>query len=148
MSFAARARPGGRIRWLLCAGIVGLGAGWLLNVTGLCPVVKRIWTPSWTFFSAGWCFVFLAGFYLLIDVWRLRKWSYWLQVIGLNSIFAYCMAHLWEGFIRSTCDTHLGKGVFSRFGNNYEALFSGACVLAIYWLILWWMARQKLFVKI
>jgi heparan-alpha-glucosaminide N-acetyltransferase len=138
----------GKIRWFLCAGILGLGAGWLLNATGLCPVVKRIWTPSWALFSGGWCFVFLAAFYLLIDVWRLRGWSTWLQVIGLNSIFAYCMAHLWEGFIRSTFETHLGKGIFARFGDNYEALFSGAFVLAVYWLILWWMARHKLFVKI
>jgi len=138
----------GKIRWLLCAGILGLAAGWLLNVTGLCPVVKRIWTPSWTLFSGGWCFVFLAGFYLLIDVWHVRVWSTWLQVIGLNSIFAYCMAHLWEGFIRSTFKTHFGAQVFERFGNDYTALFSGACVLGVYWLILWWMARHKLFVKI
>ena len=107
-----------------------------------------IWTPSWALFSGGWCFVFLAGFYLLIDVWRLRAWSTWLQVIGLNSIFAYCMAHLWEGFIRSAFEIHLGKEIFARFGDNYEALFSGVCVLGVYWLILWWMARHQLFVKI
>lgn len=138
----------GKIRWLLCAGALGLAAGWLLNITGLCPVVKRIWTPSWTLFSGGWCLIFLAGFYLLIDVWHFRKWSYCLQVIGLNSIFAYCIAHLWEGFIRSSFEIHFGKQVFTRFGDSYEALFSGACVLAVYWLILWWMARHKLFVKI
>ncbi|MCF7975097.1 MAG: DUF5009 domain-containing protein [Phycisphaerae bacterium] len=138
----------GKIRWLVCAGVIGLVLGWGLNVTGLCPVVKRIWTPSWTLFSGGWCFLLLAGFYLVIDVWRLRGWSYGLQVIGMNSIFAYCMAHLWEGFIRSSFEIHLGKQFFDRFGDNYQALFSGACILGVYWLILWWMARHKLFVKI
>src|SRR5947209_3069351 len=29
------------------AGVIGLAAGLLLHVTGICPVVKRIWTPSW-----------------------------------------------------------------------------------------------------
>ena len=24
---------------------------------GICPVVKRIWTPSWVLFSGGWCFL-------------------------------------------------------------------------------------------
>ena len=70
------------------------------------------------------------------------------RIIGKNSIFAYCMAHLWGGFILSSFKIHLGEDFFKRFGDNYETLFSGACLLGVYWLILWWMARQKLFVKI
>jgi len=27
-----------------------------------CPIVKRIWTPSWTLFSGGVCFFYLAVF--------------------------------------------------------------------------------------
>jgi len=32
--------------------------------------VKRIWTPAWTLFSGGWCFLLLGCFYTVIDVWR------------------------------------------------------------------------------
>ena len=37
---------------------------------GVCPVVKRIWTPSWVLFSGGWCFLILAAFYAVVDVAR------------------------------------------------------------------------------
>jgi heparan-alpha-glucosaminide N-acetyltransferase len=43
-----------KVRWLLVFGLMGLLAGLVLEQTGICPIVKRIWTPSWTLFSAGW----------------------------------------------------------------------------------------------
>jgi predicted acyltransferase len=68
---------------LLAAGAIGIAAGLLLHVTGICPVVKRIWTPSWTLFSGGLCFLFLAGFCWLIEVKGYRKWAFPLLVIPL-----------------------------------------------------------------
>src|ERR1019366_2647125 len=79
------------MRRLLVAGAVGL----LLHFTGICPVVKRIWTPAWTLFSGGLCFLFLAGFCWLTEVKGYRKWALPLVLIGANSIAAYVMAHLW-----------------------------------------------------
>ena len=32
------------------------------------PIVKRIWTPSWTLFSGGICFLLLSAFSWIIDV--------------------------------------------------------------------------------
>ena len=52
----------------LIAGAVGIAAGLLLHFAGICPIVKRIWTPSWTLFSGGLCFLFLAAFGWIIDV--------------------------------------------------------------------------------
>src|ERR1035438_1266085 len=49
------------MRRLLAAGAIGIAAGLLLHFTGICPVVKRIWTPAWTLFSGGLCFLFLAA---------------------------------------------------------------------------------------
>ena len=43
--------PGAKIRWLLVAGVIGLGAGLVLGWLGVVPVVKKIWTPSWVLFS-------------------------------------------------------------------------------------------------
>src|SRR5207249_1162000 len=79
---------------LTVAGLVCLAAGWALDVTGVCPSVKRIWTPAWTLDSGGWCFLSMAGFYATIDAIGQRWWSFPLRVIGMNSIAAYCMAHL------------------------------------------------------
>jgi len=137
-----------KMTWLLVAGAVGLAAGWLLDATGVCPSVKRIWTPSWTLFSGGWCFLLLAAFYAVVDLAGWRKPAFWLIVIGMNSIAAYMIAHLFEDFIRSSLRTHLGAGTFEAFGVAYEPFVMGSAILLGYWLILYWMYKRKLFLRI
>jgi predicted acyltransferase len=137
-----------KVRWFTIAGVIGLAAGWLLGVTGICPVVKRIWTPSWVLFSGGWCFLFLAAFYLVMDIWNRRSWAFFLIVIGMNSIAAYLIAHLFDGFIFKALPRHLGSSVFSIAGPAYQPLLLGIGVLLIEWLLLWWMYRRKIFLRI
>ena len=133
---------------LIVAGLLGLGTGYALGRLGVCPVVKRIWTPSWVLFSGGWCALFLAGFYAVLDVIGLRRWAFPLVVIGMNSIAAYVMAHMFEGFIVKSLSTHLGPDVYTRFGPDNEPLARGAAVLLVLWLILFWMYRRKLFLRV
>jgi heparan-alpha-glucosaminide N-acetyltransferase len=136
------------MRRLLSAGAIGIGAGLLLHVTGICPIVKRIWTPSWTLFSGGVCFLFLAAFSWVIDVKRYRAWAFPLVVIGMNSIAAYLIAHLWESFIIGSFRTHLGPEFFSLFGPGLQTLFRGLVVLAVYWIALYWMYRRRIFLRL
>jgi len=133
---------------LLAAGAIGMASGLLLHFTGICPVVKRIWTPSWTLFSGGICFLFLAAFCWLIEVKGWRKWAFPLVVIGMNSIAAYLMAHLFERFITDSFRIHLGPHAFQVFGTGLEPLLQGMAVLAVFWLMLFWMYRRKLFLRI
>jgi predicted acyltransferase len=133
---------------LLVAGAIGIASGLVLHVTGVCPVVKRIWTPSWTLFSGGLCFLFLAGFCWLIEVKGYRKWAFPLVVIGMNSIAAYLMAHLFERFILDSFRIHLGAGAFQLFGAGVEPFIRGMAVLLAYWLMLYWMYRRKLFLRV
>jgi heparan-alpha-glucosaminide N-acetyltransferase len=140
--------PLGKVRWLAVGGVIGLAAGWFLGVTGICPVVKRIWTPSWVLFSGGWCFLFLAAFYLVMEIWNRRWWAFALVVIGMNSIAAYMIAHLFDGFIEKALPRHLGRDWFTFAGPAYERLLLGAGVLLVEWLILYWMYRRKIFLRI
>ena len=137
-----------KVRWLLLAGVLGLTVGWAANALGICPNVKRIWTPSWVCFSGGWCCLLLAGFYAVIDGAGFKLWSFPLVVIGLNSIAAYCIAHLFEGFFAKNLTTHLGPEFFKKFGDAYEPFFHGTAVLFLMWLVLFWMYRRKLFLRI
>lgn len=140
--------PWAKTKWLALAGLISLLAGAALGGLGVCPVVKRIWTPSWTLFSGGWCFLLLAGFYLVIDLWQRRRWAFPFIVIGMNSITAYCIAHLFDNFISGSLKTHLGQNAFKCLGAPYEPLLHGAAVLLVFWLMLWWMYRKKLFLRI
>ena len=136
------------LKRFLIAGAIGIAAGLLLHFTGICPVVKRIWTPSWTLFSGGLCFLFLAAFSWIIDLKGYRKWAFPLVVVGMNSIAAYLIAHLFEDFITSSFRIHLSDRPFMIFGPGFYPLLLGSAVLLTYWLILLWMYRRKLFLKI
>jgi heparan-alpha-glucosaminide N-acetyltransferase len=135
-------------RHLLIAGVAGLASGALLHVAGICPVVKRIWTPSWTLFSGGACFLLLAAFCWLIETRGYRRWAFPLIVVGLNSIAAYLIAHLFEHFIASSLHTHLGPSFFAMLGAGLQPLLEGAAILLIFWLLLFWMYQRKLFLRI
>ncbi len=136
------------LKRFLIAGLVGIGAGALFHYTGICPIVKRIWTPSWTLFSGGACFLLLAAFSWVVDVKGYRKWAFPLLVIGMNSIAAYLVAHLFERFIASSFRIHLGPSAFHIFGDALAPLMEGAAILLAFWLILFWMYRRKIFLRI
>ncbi|HEV1288028.1 MAG TPA: DUF5009 domain-containing protein [Bryobacteraceae bacterium] len=126
------------MRRFLIAGAIGIAAGLLLHFAGICPIVKRIWTPSWTLFSGGLCFLFLALFSWLVDVLGHRKLAFPLIVIGMNSMAAYLMAHLFESFLADSFRIHLGLAGFPR----------GAAILLSNWLMLFWMYRRKIFLRV
>jgi heparan-alpha-glucosaminide N-acetyltransferase len=136
------------LRWLLLTGAALVAAGIVLHVAGINPVVKKVWTPAWTLFSGGLCYLLLAGFSWVIDMKGYRRWAFPLVVIGLNSIAAYVIAHLWEHFISSSFKTHLGQGIFDTFGTGPAPFVEGVAVLAVYWITLYWMYQRKLFLKI
>lgn len=141
-------REGRKFGILLIAGVCGLGAGLMLNWFGICPLVKRIWTPSWVLFSTGWCFVILTVLYGLIDVLEIRRWSFPLIVVGMNSIAIYAMGMLLKPWVRETLKTHLGPDVFLMLGELYEPMVRLSVTGLVFWLICWWMYRQKIFIRI
>lgn len=140
--------PNVPMRKFVIAAAALLGAGLLLHFTGVCPIVKRVWTPAWTLFSGGMCFVFLAAFSWVIDIKKHRAIAFPLVVVGMNSIAAYMIAHLCEEFIESSFKIHLGMGVLNVFGTAVEPTVLGALTLLSYWLILYWMFRKRLFIRI
>ena len=152
---------GRKIAWLFLAGAISLGLGWALGLSGFAPIVKRIWTPSWVLFSGGWALLLLAVYYTIIDVAKLRAWAFPLVVVGMNSIAAYSIAHLWESFIRGALITHVPLITHSQWvpavrlvetfrglGESYDKLLLGAAILLIEWLVLLWMYRKKIFLRI
>jgi predicted acyltransferase len=136
------------LRRFLLAGVALLAVGLVLHFTGICPIVKRIWTPSWTLFSGGVCFLFLAGFSWMVNVRGHRRLVFPLTVVGMNSIAAYLIAHLWEDFIENSVRIHLGSGVLNVLGTTLEPIVMGTLTLIAYWLVLYWMLRRKIFLRI
>jgi heparan-alpha-glucosaminide N-acetyltransferase len=134
-------------KFVLTAGTL-MAAGLLFHFAGICPIVKRIWTPSWTLWSGGVCFLFLAAFSWLIDVKKHPGAAFPLVVVGMNSIAAYLMAHLWEDFVQSSFRIHLRMGTLNALGPTPEPLVLGSLTLITYWLLLYWMFQKKVFIRI
>jgi heparan-alpha-glucosaminide N-acetyltransferase len=135
------------LRRLMTAGAVCIAAGLVLHYSGICPIVKRIWTPAWTLFSGGICFWFLAAFGWVIDVKGARRWAFPLVVIGMNSIAAYLIAQGGEDSSVGRALRSLGNGLHLS-GSPFEPLVLGTGLLLIYWLLLWWMYEKRVFLKI
>ncbi|HVJ82859.1 MAG TPA: DUF5009 domain-containing protein [Planctomycetia bacterium] len=126
----------------------------------ICPAVKKIWTPTWAVFSGGWALVILGLFVGVVEGFGLKTWTYPLVVVGANSIIFYLLAS-WlgggGGWIQSTLKTHLGTGwatwTITKLGSAdhvavYQGLVWRLMELCVLWLIVWWMYRQKAFLKI
>ena len=137
-----------KLKTFLIYGIALLAIGFLLNISGICPNVKRIWTPTWVLFSGGWCFLLLAMFYFLVEIRTYGKGFEFLRIIGINSIAAYVIAHTLVYFIATNIPIHLGHNYAKIFGAEYEHLVNGGLVLFFEWLVLFWMFRKKIFIKI
>ena len=133
---------------LMAAAVVCLVAGWGLDALGICPSVKKIWTPAWVLFSGGWCYMFLLGFYGICDVLGYSRWAFPLMVIGANSIVAYCLAHGPQDYVIRNLRIHLGNDWAEVLGKEYAPLVEGGAVLLIFYLLLYWMYRRKVFVRI
>ena len=129
-------------------GLAGILLGKAIALAGLCPIVKRIWTPSWTLYSGGWVVLLLAAFVALID-WRgWKRWAFPLIVAGLNPISLYFMWQLLVEFAIDAMKRHLGQHIFESLGAVYAPILGHLAVLLVFWLVLLWMYRRKIFLRI
>ncbi|MDB4793314.1 DUF5009 domain-containing protein, partial [bacterium] len=84
--------------YLLLAAIGCTAIGVFFGAT-TSPIIKRIWSPAWVLFSGGYVIGLFALFYLLFDLWPLKKLAFPLVVVGMNSIFVYMMGQLLRPWI-------------------------------------------------
>jgi predicted acyltransferase len=133
---------------LLVAGIA-LDPGILPGVESMmltvCPIIKRIWTPSYVLYSGGWAMLFAALFYWLIDVCNLRRWTLPFVVVGMNSLVMYLLAAFGTKRIQPWLGSIADRvGISSPFLPIIESLV----ILSLFWLVCFWMYRRRLFVRI
>jgi predicted acyltransferase len=130
-----------KAKWMGGIGLGCIAAGYAASL--IVPVVMKMWTTSYGLLSAGWACLVLLFFYWLIDIRGYRKWAFPLTVIGMNAIFIYMFSSL----------IHLDPivDVFTReIGKVWpssELLFQQVAVLAVEWLILFWMYKRRIFLK-
>lgn len=136
------------LKKLLVSAAILLAMAVILNISGINPIVKKIWTPSWTLFSGAWCLLLLGLFYYLVDVKNLKQWFNVFIIIGCNSILAYIMVDFLPSFIHHSLQIHLGENYDLIFGNAYRTLVSGAIILLLEYYILKSFYNKRVFLRI
>tara|TARA_R110000850_G_scaffold258835_11_gene385601 strand:- start:2585 stop:3631 length:1047 start_codon:yes stop_codon:yes gene_type:complete len=121
--------------------LVGLGLLWSLFF----PIIKPLWSSSYIVFSAGWSLLLLAVFYLIIDVWQQRWFGFLFLPLGMNSITIYAAVH-YVDFEYTAKFFFFGAG--SLIGPDTAKVFVAAGVLIIEWLLLYFLYRRRIFLKV
>jgi heparan-alpha-glucosaminide N-acetyltransferase len=137
-----------KLRGLAIAGVGLVLGGLMFQWAGICPIVKRVWTSSYTLYSGGLVILMLAGFYALIDFKGWRRWAFPLVVVGMNSIAIYVMSWTMEDFFRSAVQIHIGRIIAAIVSTTLLPIANGLAVMLIFWAILFWMYRRKIFLRI
>ena len=110
------------------------------------PMVKRLWTGSFTFFSAGWVIAMLMAFYWVIEVKQVKRWTFPLLVLGMNSIFIYSLGQIGiKGWLNRGLQAFTGN---FRFLGDFGAIPQEILVLAALWYVCYWLYQRKIFFKI
>jgi len=108
------------------------------------PIIKKAWTSTYNLHAGGLSFMLLAVFYLVIDIWKIRKWSFYFKVIGVNAITVYMGTHILD--FEFTANGLLG-GVTTYMGDWGPVLISIA-YLALVWICLYALYKNKIFLRI
>ncbi len=125
----------------------GIGIALLAAALGLdsvYPIIKRIWTGSFVLASAGIGMSILAIFYLIIDVWNLRKWTFPLRLFGFNALFAYLFYNVMN-------IPALNKRIFcgtAELFTPWQWVFTASALIILQGLILYFLYRKRVFIKI
>ena len=144
--FIVKSHPKGewvKVGLLAVAGGACLALGWLLDL--IISVNKDLWTSSFVLVTSGWSMLLLAVFYALVDVLKWQKAAFFFVVIGTNAIIIYLASSLvdWKYIAQSVFG-----GLVMALPESAQALAAVISLLAVQWLVLYWMYRRNIFVRI
>jgi len=114
------------------------------------PVIKRIWTSSFSLVAGGFAAMLLGVFYLVVDVWQWRRWCEPFLWIGSNALVAYLAVNLVDfdaiaarlvgGGVKEFLEVHFVKGA----GGLLLALMA----LALPVLLVRFLHERKIFIRL
>ena len=144
----------------------------VLMFTGYCwdmvfPINKKIWTSSYVLYTTGLAIAVLCILIYLIEFKEEKgKWSSFFDVFGKNPLFIFVLSGFLPrllGLIRiNNGISPDGKPAYTTpFGWFYEhvcknistdlrvgSLAYALVLIAFYWLIVFWMDKKKIYVKV
>lgn len=136
-------KPLKKTLFLILAAVILIVIGRIWNLTF--PINKHIWTSSFVCFVGGLSLLLFSIFYLVIDVWHYRKWSFFFIVIGMNPITIYLTERIVN--FKSATDFFFG-GFTAILPSAWGPIIDGIGITSIAWVFLYLLYKKKIFLKV
>jgi predicted acyltransferase len=135
--------PSSKALFMALAGISALIIAQIWNLDF--PINKNLWSSSFVLQTVGLSLLVFALFYYIIDVLKHNQWTFFFQVIGMNSILIYISGKFidWD-FTTEAFFKWLGQIV----GEPYSILVIAVVLVFIKWLFLKFLYDKKIFLRV
>lgn len=146
-----------KVLGMLVMGAIALVLGWIWGLWF--PINKSLWTSSYVLWTGGWALWLLALFYWVIEIKNWRRWSKFFEIFGVNAIAAYFL-HIFflqiQSFVhftnpdgtRTGLRTFLTQHLFGWASLQMASLLYAISYLLLWFVVLWILYRNKIFIKI
>ena len=140
--------------WLFAVGTLLAAIGWIWGQ--FFPVIKDLWTSSYTLITGGLAMVGLATCYWFVDVLGKTKWTKPFVAYGMNCLAVYIASHivaetLYVIQVGKDISLHMWiiRNFFLSWLNPYNASIAFALATVLFWLMpLMYMYKKKIYIKV
>jgi len=136
-------KPLRKALYLIAAAVALMVAGKIWNLAF--PINKNLWSSSFVCFVGGLSLLLFAVFYLIIDVWKYKKWAFFFVVIGMNPITIYLTNRIINF---RNANRFLFGGISELVPENWAGLIDSIGIVAIGWVFLYILYKKKVFLKV
>ena len=112
----------------------------------LFPINKKLWSSSFITLTGGIAALLMSFFYLIVDVWKIKKLFFPFVLVGSNSILIYFLFHKVIDFKYTS--KFLFSGVVSLAPESFSGVLVAFFVIVTEILLLWFLYRKKIFLKV
>lgn len=126
---------------LVAIALMIIGKIWDINF----PINKKLWSSSFVCWCGGLSLLLFSVFYLVIDVWNIKKWAFFFVVIGLNPITIYMAGRIIN--FNSASRFFFG-GITNLLPETWTPLIDGIGITTVSWVFLYILYKKKIFLRI
>lgn len=129
--------------WMLIGALILAFIAWAFN--DVLPINKMLWSSTFVCAVGAYSLFLMAIFYYVIDVRGWKKWAFVFQVVGMNSITIY-MAQRIINF--GSISKFFFGGLAGLCSEQWGNVILSAGFVTVTWLFLYFLYRQKIFLKV
>lgn len=138
------------LKKILIWSAITLAGGYLLDLIGITPIIKRIATSSFTLASLGWCLLGIVLFYWWIDIKKHQRGIKFFTIVGMNSLFIYLFFEIVGSRWFNEYINAIASGVLSwvHTPETLSGILSSLTIFTLEWNICYFLYKKKIFFKI